>query len=133
MPRHIKSFKDSLVIIILKSEFGDTDAETPPSKSCIPQSTVYSCSAGASYFGVVRPLPKGVNRGVKRRSVRAKRGKIFSPSFFSCLDGLSWHLRALHCTVTAFYVIRDVWNGDNARFARITSRRPRGIPIAHAY
>ena len=20
----------------------------------------------------------------------------------SCLDGLSWHLRALHCTVTAF-------------------------------
>ena len=46
-----------------------------------------AASAGASYFGVVRPLPKAVNRGA---------------SFFSCLDGLSWHLRALHCTVTAF-------------------------------
>ena len=26
-----------------------------------------------------------------------KRGKIFQPSFFSYQDGLSWHLRALHC------------------------------------
>ena len=59
-------------------------------------------SAGASFFGVVRPLPKAVNRGAKCRSVSAKRGKKISPSFFSCLDGLSWHLRALHCTVTAF-------------------------------
>ena len=40
-------------------------------------------SAGASYFGVVRPLPKGGNRGGKCRSVRTKRGKFFSTLHFS--------------------------------------------------
>ena len=43
------------------------------------------------------PLPKAVHRGAERRSVRAKRGKFISPLFFSYQDGLSWHLRALHC------------------------------------
>ena len=78
---------------------------------------------------------EGKYRGAKGRSVRAKRGKIFSPSFFSCLDGQSWHLRALHCTVTFFLLsVSSVtvdgvtWNGDNARFAIITC-----IPVAHAY
>ena len=54
--------------------------------------------------------------------------KKISPSFFSCLGGLSWHLHALHCTVllSAFRssVTVDVERRihDNARFARITSR-----------
>ena len=46
----------------------------------------------------VRALPKAVNRGVKCRSVRTKRGKDFLRSFFSYLDELSYrfHRFALH-------------------------------------
>ena len=60
------------------------------------------------WSGTATAMPKVVSRGVKRVSVRAKHGKKISPSFFSCLDGLSWHLRALHCTVTAFCFFRVI-------------------------
>ena len=43
---------------------------------------------------------------------REARKKIFT-SFFSCLDGLSWHRRALHCTVTAFRVMLRASNSRN--------------------
>ena len=38
-------------------------------------------------------LPKAVDRGVQGRSVHAKRGR----KIFSYQDGLSQHIRALHC------------------------------------
>ena len=52
------------------------------------------CEGGGT---IVAALLKAVHRGAKCRSVRAKRGKFFSPLFSSYQDGLSWHLRALHC------------------------------------
>ena len=59
-----------------------------------------------------------MHRGAWCRSVRAKRGKCFSPSFFSYQDGLSWHLRALHCKFRAVerrrasYTIRARHSGE---------------------
>ena len=50
----------------------------------------------------VRALPKAVNRGVKCRSVRAKRGKKISRLFFSYLWMSSRiAFTALHCTTAA--------------------------------
>ena len=60
----------------------------------------YVCRTGAAAHiynwggKIYYTLPEAMHRGAYRRSVRAKRGKKFSPSFFTYQDGLSWHLRA---------------------------------------
>jgi len=50
--------------------------------------THYATKTHASITSQDLSLPKAVHRGVYWPSDHAKRGKKFSPSFFSCLDWL---------------------------------------------
>ena len=98
--------------------------------------------------GSVRALPKAVNRGVKCRSVRVKRGKIFSRSFFSYLDELSYHFHrfALHyrcfwfaCNQYRVTVSLTTWKGNvNVEFIFASQARriavwERDIPAPPKY